>query len=298
MKTKRTRRPKSSSTQKRKAKPRRARPQLADEDLATALKSFETMPIPALPASVREYEIQRRLLQHFDAIEETLRFAADVGMRTPRLIALNVIAALRLALDPDVSYAAVQAHLDAVDHEVCRFINDLGGLVPAPSEQGRLRRENRLSGDKCLLLDRIHFALEYAQVPKELRRDRRVEWRHIEAQWKNLDQEEPKDKAWTVAAHALSAPDNLLLRELARPMTADPAALDRDHRALARAIRLLIDHGIASEQNVALVTLHYFGMPSKLRKNFFKGIEDEWKEKHEAFWSKHGDLIMRTSRDG
>jgi hypothetical protein len=219
-------------------------------------------------------------------------------MRTPRLIAINVMAALRHALDPDVRYDGIQASLDELDHEVCRFINDVGGLVPAPSEQGRLRRENRLSGDKCLLLDRIHFALEYAQVPKELRRDGRVEWRRIEAQWKNLDQEEPKDEAWTVAAHALSAPDNLLLREMTLRVTTDPGVLDRDHRALARAIRLLIDHGIASEQNVALATLHYFGMPSKLRKNFFKGIEDEWRKEREAFWSKHGDLIMRTSRDG
>ncbi len=255
---------------------RQRRPTL--EDVRAGLRFLETAPIPQLPEEVREREVRRRLRRQLDAVEQTIWYGAEGSARLPRLKALNVVHAVNLALQRGVS----DSRLDALDHAACRLIDALDEPVPAP-RKGRLSKENLPSGEKRLFLDRVDLALELARVPREHRRDGRVERREIEAQWRARDDDAPDEDASSIAGVAVWCVGELLLRETTRPVPVESVALDRDVRAVARAVAHLLRTAVASPQNVALFALHYFGMPRKLHKNFFKGVEDEWDKGRKEF---------------
>lgn len=67
---------------------------------------------------------------------------------SPGLKVLNVVGAVKLALDRDVTVA----RLEALDHSACRLVDTMGEKVPAPCKQGHLRRRARVQGQRELQL--------------------------------------------------------------------------------------------------------------------------------------------------
>jgi hypothetical protein len=142
------------------------------------------------------------------------------------------------------------------------------------------------------------LVMDTVKVLPTQRRDGRVEKREVEAQWHARDDEVPPDDASAIAAFAQMKLEALLLRATTRPVALEPAARAKELRAVARAVRLLVGLGLASPQNVAFVALAYYGVPWKLRKNFFDGVEEAWQAEHDEFMEKYGSLIRGSKTNG
>jgi hypothetical protein len=272
----------------------RQRPPALERTVAAFVRFLTTTPILRLAPELREHEVRRRLRHHLEIVEDTLRDGADVGERPARLKALNIAHALRVALEHEVT----DGRLDALDQAACRFINGANAVIPVPGRQGRLEPHNRESSEKKQFLNAMETVLDVAGVPTEQRKNGRVEKRDIEGQWKALDREVNDDAAMSIAAFALHQVEAVLLRATTRPVSAEPVERGREQRAVARAVRHLIKLDNASPQNVAFVALSYYGTPWSKRKNFFKGIENEWRAEHDEMMAKYGDLIMRSKTEG
>jgi hypothetical protein len=282
-----------STTPKKSADDRQ--PAALERTVAAFVRFVTTTPLLRLPPKLREQEARRRLRDQVEVLEDTLRDAADVAQRLPRLKALNIAHSLRVALEEEVA----DARLDALDQAACRFIDETGASVPVPGRQGSLEPHNRESWEKQLFLDAMETVLDVAGVPLEQRTNGRVEKRDIEAQWNARDREVPAtDPAIMIAAFALKEVEAVLLRQTKRPVSAEPSERILEQRAVARAIRHLIRLDVASPQNVAFVALSYYGTPWSQRKNFFDGVEKAWRADRVEMMAKYGSLIFGSKEDG